>query len=59
MSKMTNLTKKHVNYGYVNWGTTDIEGTYGSTLIELSLYIKNENTAELCLKMTLLLSTII
>lgn len=47
ITKMMKQTRKHVNYGYVNWRTIDIEGTYRSTLIELGLYNKNENTAEL------------
>lgn len=44
---MMKQTRKHVNYEYMNWRTIDIEGTHGSTLIELGLYNKNENTAEL------------
>lgn len=53
VAKMTKITKtmkqtrKHVNYGYVNWRTIDIEGTYRSTLIEFGLYNENEDTANL------------
>ncbi len=39
MSKMTNLTKKHVNYGYVNQGTSDIEAPQFNTNIKASICI--------------------